>query len=75
VPLELARRPTTSGEEAGAVAVFALPFASSARSTAPAGKTRGAIGEFYGQSYFCDPRGKILAEASRDTLNGWMIKC
>jgi N-carbamoylputrescine amidase len=25
------------------------------------------IGEFYGQSYFCDPRGKILAEAKRDT--------
>jgi N-carbamoylputrescine amidase len=24
------------------------------------------IGEFYGQSYFCDPRGKILAVASRD---------
>ena len=24
------------------------------------------IGEFYGQSYFCDPRGKILKEASRD---------
>ena len=24
------------------------------------------IGEFYGQSYFCDPRGRILAEASRD---------
>ena len=24
------------------------------------------IGEFYGQSYFCDPRGKILAEATRD---------
>src|SRR5712675_1711312 len=24
------------------------------------------IGEFYGQSYFCDPRGKIMAEASRD---------
>lgn len=24
------------------------------------------IGEFYGQSYFCDPRGKIVAEASRD---------
>jgi beta-ureidopropionase len=24
------------------------------------------IGEFYGQSYFCDPRGKFLAEASRD---------
>jgi N-carbamoylputrescine amidase len=24
------------------------------------------IGEFYGQSYFCDPRGKILAEGSRD---------
>ena len=24
------------------------------------------IGEFYGQSYFCDPRGKIIAEASRD---------
>jgi len=25
------------------------------------------IGEFYGQSYFCDPRGQIIAEASRDT--------
>lgn len=25
------------------------------------------IGEFYGQSYFCDPRGKILAEGTRDT--------
>jgi beta-ureidopropionase len=25
------------------------------------------IGEFYGQSYFCDPRGKIFAEGSRDT--------
>ena len=24
------------------------------------------IGEFYGQSYFCDPRGKIVAEAARD---------
>ena len=24
------------------------------------------IGEFYGQSYFCDPRGRILAEAPRD---------
>jgi len=24
------------------------------------------IGEFYGQSYFCDPRGKVLAEARRD---------
>ncbi|HUL45124.1 MAG TPA: nitrilase-related carbon-nitrogen hydrolase [Bacteroidota bacterium] len=24
------------------------------------------IGEFYGQSYFCSPRGKILAEAPRD---------
>lgn len=24
------------------------------------------IGEFYGQSYFCDPRGRILCEASRD---------
>jgi beta-ureidopropionase len=24
------------------------------------------IGEFYGQSYFCDPRGKIVAEGSRD---------
>ncbi len=24
------------------------------------------IGEFYGQSYFCDPRGQILAEAGRD---------
>ncbi len=25
-----------------------------------------AIGEFYGKSYFCSPRGKILAQASRD---------
>jgi N-carbamoylputrescine amidase len=24
------------------------------------------IGEFYGQSYFCNPRGKIVAEGSRD---------
>jgi beta-ureidopropionase len=24
------------------------------------------IGEFYGSSYFCDPRGQIVAEASRD---------
>ena len=24
------------------------------------------IGEFYGKSYFCDPRGQILAQASRD---------
>jgi beta-ureidopropionase len=24
------------------------------------------IGEFYGQSYFCDPRGKMLVEAKRD---------
>ena len=24
------------------------------------------IGEFYGQSYFCNPRGKIIAQASRD---------
>ncbi len=24
------------------------------------------IGEFYGSSYFCDPRGQIMAQASRD---------
>ena len=24
------------------------------------------IGDFYGQSYFCTPRGKIIAEGSRD---------
>lgn len=24
------------------------------------------IGEFFGQSYFCDPRGQIIAQASRD---------
>jgi N-carbamoylputrescine amidase len=24
------------------------------------------IGEFYGSSYFCDPRGQIIIEASRD---------
>src|SRR5216684_2390549 len=25
------------------------------------------IGEFYGQSYFCDPRGQMLAVGSRDS--------
>ncbi|MBZ5722350.1 MAG: acyltransferase [Acidobacteriia bacterium] len=25
-----------------------------------------SIGEFYGKSYFCNPRGKIMAQASRD---------
>jgi len=25
------------------------------------------IGEFYGKSYFCNPRGKIIAQAARDT--------
>ena len=25
------------------------------------------IGEFYGKSYFCNPRGKIIAQASRDS--------
>jgi N-carbamoylputrescine amidase len=25
-----------------------------------------SIGEFYGKSYFCTPRGKIIAQASRD---------
>jgi N-carbamoylputrescine amidase len=25
-----------------------------------------AIGEFYGQSYFCNPRGQIISQASRD---------
>jgi len=25
------------------------------------------IGEFYGKSYFCDPRGQIIAQAGRDT--------
>jgi N-carbamoylputrescine amidase len=24
------------------------------------------IGEFYGQSYFCNPRGQIVAEGARD---------
>jgi len=24
------------------------------------------LGEFFGQSYFCNPRGKIIAEASRN---------
>jgi len=24
------------------------------------------IGEFYGSSYFCNPRGKLVAKASRD---------
>jgi beta-ureidopropionase len=25
-----------------------------------------SIGEFYGKSYFCNPRGKIIAQASRN---------
>jgi N-carbamoylputrescine amidase len=25
-----------------------------------------SFGEFYGKSYFCDPRGNILAQGSRD---------
>jgi N-carbamoylputrescine amidase len=25
-----------------------------------------SIGEFYGSSYFCDPRGQFIAQASRD---------
>ena len=39
---------------------------SSARSTAPAGEEPWQIGEFYGQSYFCDPRGQMLAVGNRD---------
>ena len=31
------------------------------------------IGEFYGQSYFCDPRGKILCEGTRNTDD--MVVC
>ena len=27
-----------------------------------------SIGEFYGKSYFCNPRGKIIAQASRDAF-------
>ena len=26
------------------------------------------IGEFYGKSYFCDPRGQIIAQGSRDRM-------
>jgi len=33
------------------------------------------IGEFYGQSYFCDPRGRILAEASRDRDELVLAEC
>ena len=39
---------------------------SSAPSTASAPRRPGSIGEFYGQSYFCDPRGKIVEEGPRD---------
>ena len=39
---------------------------SSARSTASGYEAPWNIGEFYGQSYFCDPRGQIIAQASRD---------
>ena len=39
---------------------------SSAPSTAWGTEAPWNIGEFYGQSYFCDPRGQILAEGPRD---------
>ncbi len=39
---------------------------SSARSIASAPRSPWNIGEFYGKSYFCNPRGKIIAQASRD---------
>ena len=39
---------------------------SSAPSIALASRSHGHIGEFYGKSYFCTPRGKIVAQASRD---------
>ena len=38
---------------------------SSAQSIASAREKPWDIGEFYGQSYFCTPRGKIIAEGSR----------
>ena len=39
---------------------------SSAPSTVSAPRRPWKIGEFYGQSYFCDPRGKIVEEGPRD---------
>ena len=39
---------------------------SSAPSTVSATEKPWSIGEFYGKSYFCNPRGKIVAQASRD---------
>ena len=39
---------------------------SSAPSIASAAEHPWNIGEFYGQSYFCTPRGKLIAEGSRD---------
>ena len=38
----------------------------SERLIAPASSGRGEIGEFYGHSYVCDPRGQMVAVASRD---------
>jgi N-carbamoylputrescine amidase len=38
----------------------------SARSTVSAPRPRGTSANFNGQSYFCDPRGQIIAEGSRD---------
>ena len=37
-----------------------------ARSTASGIEPPWKMGEFYGKSYFCDPRGKIVAQAPRD---------
>jgi N-carbamoylputrescine amidase len=39
---------------------------SSAPSIALGLKSRGGCGEFYGQSYFCTPRGQMLAVGKRD---------
>ena len=40
-------------------------LSTSARSTASAPKRRGTSGEFYGSSYFVNPRGKILRQGQR----------
>ena len=61
------RRPLRISLEARAARRTRWPTAtSSAPSTASGTEAPWNIGEFYGQSYFCDPRGQIEAIASRD---------
>ena len=46
---------------------------SSARSIGPGWEEPWRIGEFYGQSYFCDPRGQFIAQATKRTEDDIVI--